>query len=88
MGYSGEKGGIPRVVKDAAHYLRDTGNHLPALMSENKNCLRFFNSKGWKMWVFSGVRLHQSCCVRLRRPTTGATSFRWPRLATPISLPC
>jgi Rho GTPase-activating protein 1 len=25
MGYNGEKGGVPRVIKDAAHYLRDTG---------------------------------------------------------------
>lgn len=25
MGYNGEKGGIPRVVKDAVQYLRDTG---------------------------------------------------------------
>ena len=26
MGYDGEKGGIPRVVKDCIQYLRDTGN--------------------------------------------------------------
>lgn len=25
MGYNGEKGGIPRVVKDAIQFLRDTG---------------------------------------------------------------
>lgn len=25
MGYDGEKGGVPRVVKDAIQYLRDTG---------------------------------------------------------------
>ena len=26
MGYDGEKGGIPRVVKDCIQYLRDTGD--------------------------------------------------------------
>ena len=26
MGYDGEKGGIPRVVKDCIQYLRETGN--------------------------------------------------------------
>lgn len=25
MGYDGEKGGVPRVVKDCAQYLRQTG---------------------------------------------------------------
>lgn len=25
MGYDGEKGGVPRVVKDCARYLRQTG---------------------------------------------------------------
>ena len=25
MGYNGEKGGVPRVIKDAAQYLRETG---------------------------------------------------------------
>jgi Rho GTPase-activating protein 1 len=34
MGYSGEKGGIPRVVKDCIQYLRETGtfdsSHLGA----------------------------------------------------------
>lgn len=25
MGYDGEKGGLPRVVRDAIHFLRETG---------------------------------------------------------------
>ena len=29
MGYDGEKGGIPRVVKDCIQYLRDTGDIFP-----------------------------------------------------------
>lgn len=28
MGYEGEKGGVPRVVKDCAQYLRQTGTFL------------------------------------------------------------
>jgi Rho GTPase-activating protein 1 len=28
MGYNGEKGGVPGVIKDAACYLRDTGTIL------------------------------------------------------------
>ena len=28
MGYDGEKGGVPRVVKDCARYLRQTGTLL------------------------------------------------------------
>ena len=28
MGYNGEKGGIPRVVKDCIQYLRETGTIL------------------------------------------------------------
>ena len=28
MGYDGEKGGVPRVVKDCAQYLRQTGAHF------------------------------------------------------------
>ena len=29
MGYNGEKGGIPRVVKDTIQFLRDSGMSLP-----------------------------------------------------------
>ena len=29
MGYNGEKGGIPRVVKDTIQFLRDSGTSLP-----------------------------------------------------------
>ena len=29
MGYHGEKGGIPRVVKDTIQFLRDSGMSLP-----------------------------------------------------------
>ena len=29
MGYNGEKGGVPRVVKDAIQFLRDSGMSLP-----------------------------------------------------------
>lgn len=32
MGYNGEKGGIPRVVKDAIQYLRETGNHFTSFL--------------------------------------------------------
>ena len=31
MGYDGEKGGIPRVVKDCIQYLRETGALLCTL---------------------------------------------------------
>ena len=37
MGYDGEKGGVPRVVKDCGQYLRQTGaftNLLPAPSSQ------------------------------------------------------
>jgi len=34
MGYDGEKGGIPKVVRDAIQYLRDRGEaHYPLLPS-------------------------------------------------------
>jgi len=38
MGYNGEKGGVPRVIKDAAHYLRDTGTATPLIL-ENEEVL-------------------------------------------------
>lgn len=31
MGYNGEKGGIPRVVKDCIQYLRETGTDAPRI---------------------------------------------------------
>lgn len=32
MGYDGEKGGIPRVVKDSIQYLRDTGSYCSSYL--------------------------------------------------------
>lgn len=29
MGYDGEKGGVPRVVKDCIQFLRETGEQRP-----------------------------------------------------------
>ena len=40
MGYDGEKGGIPRVVKDTIQFLRDSGMSLPQYYFAKKrhNC--------------------------------------------------
>jgi len=35
MGYEGEKGGIPRVVKDAIQFLRDTGEPYLSLIQSS-----------------------------------------------------
>ena len=37
MGYNGEKGGIPRVVKDTIQFLRDSGMYLPQYARELYN---------------------------------------------------
>lgn len=37
MGYNGEKGGVPRVVKDSIQFLRDTGISLPYPTSSLSN---------------------------------------------------
>ena len=37
MGYHGEKGGIPRVVKDTIQFLRDSGMFLPQYAEQCHN---------------------------------------------------
>jgi Rho GTPase-activating protein 1 len=47
MGYNGEKGGIPRVVKDAIQFLRDSGTHPPSLVaSPHRRCITKPHSPG------------------------------------------
>lgn len=36
MGWDGEKGGVPRVVKDCIQYLRDTGKSLMSDIHDKK----------------------------------------------------
>ena len=37
MGYNGEKGGIPRVVKDTIQFLRDSGMSCPRYAKQRHN---------------------------------------------------
>lgn len=73
MGYDGEKGGIPRVVRDAIQYLRDRGEvHYSICGSIELIFLQVFT----KM-ASSGVPRYLPFFVLLKKPMTGEMLSLW-----------
>jgi hypothetical protein len=71
MGFNGEKGGIPRVVKDCIQYIRETGVDLPFYRLYSMSLIGLLQVCQRK--VYSGGRLRLRCFERHRTLTIGVS---------------
>ena len=74
MGYDGEKGSVPRVVKDAAQYLRQTGDALHFSANQNLTYTEQTRIQVCRTKVSLDVPQRLLCYVQLKKRSIVAMS--------------